>query len=130
MYCVFRTYRPGGSTNLVRVTGQRLDGCVACPRGRYGSTAGLTLSSCSGPCPIGTYGDETGLVSVAGCKPCPLGKYSAAAGIISESQCVACPAGRYSDVAALTNAGQCKICPFGYGMYQCVHPVLTRAKGA
>jgi hypothetical protein len=31
--CPLGKYRPSGSTNLVRITGQRTDGCVYCPRG-------------------------------------------------------------------------------------------------
>mmetsp|Transcript_6606 Transcript_6606/g.18808 ORF Transcript_6606/g.18808 Transcript_6606/m.18808 type:complete len:124 (-) Transcript_6606:599-970(-) len=39
--------------NLNRATGQRVDGCRFCPRGRYGSVAGLVSSSCSAACPRG-----------------------------------------------------------------------------
>lgn len=34
-------YRPPGGTNLKKVTGQKVDGCVRCPKGHYGSTSGL-----------------------------------------------------------------------------------------
>ena len=34
-------YRPPGGTNLKKVTGQKIDGCVRCPKGHYGSTSGL-----------------------------------------------------------------------------------------
>ena len=33
-------YRPPGGTNLKKVTGQKIDGCVRCPKGHYGSTSG------------------------------------------------------------------------------------------
>ena len=49
------------------ITGQRLDGCLACPRGTYGQT--VTGTPCV-LCPIGTYGDETGLTSIRQCQVC------------------------------------------------------------
>lgn len=33
-------YRPPGGTNLAKVTGQKNDGCIRCPKGHYGSTSG------------------------------------------------------------------------------------------
>ena len=37
-------YRPPGGTNLAKVTGQKNDGCVRCPKGHYGSTSGSLLT--------------------------------------------------------------------------------------
>jgi hypothetical protein len=65
--CPIGYYRPLGSTSRNMVTGQRLDGCLACPRGTYGQA--ITGTPCV-LCPIGTYGDETGLTSVRECQVC------------------------------------------------------------
>ena len=65
--CPIGYYRPLGSTSRNMITGQRLDGCLACPRGTYGQT--VTGTPCV-LCPIGTYGDETGLTSIRQCQVC------------------------------------------------------------
>lgn len=121
-------YRPQGSTNLLRETGQRQDGCVKCPRGRYGSSTGMELLTCTGPCPLGKYGPLLGMTSANDCVDCPRDTYSSQAGIISDSECLKCPVGKYTvGETGKTNAGQCKKCPFGYPGHQCTAPALTRA---
>lgn len=127
VYCGCRTYRPQGSTNLLRKSGQRTDGCVVCPRGRYGSSTGLTLSTCTAPCPLGTYGGNTGLSSPLQCTPCPPGKFNSIAGIRTEQECQRCPNGKYSSRTGLTNSGQCLTCAKGYPGWQCDWPILTKA---
>jgi hypothetical protein len=72
--------------------------CTGCAAGRYGSSAGATNASCSGPCTAGFA--------------CDAGSTSATATI--------CPAGRFSEAGA----GQCTLCPSGKfsfeGLDRCV----------
>ena len=63
--CPIGYWRPLGSTSRNMVTGPRLDGCLACPRGTYGQTT--TGTPCV-LCPIGTYGDEVGLTAITQCQ--------------------------------------------------------------
>lgn len=126
--CPAGKYRPGGSSNLIRKTGQREDGCVYCPRGRYGATEGLELSTCTGPCPLGKYGAGLGLKSAEECIFCPRDTFSSIAGISSVKQCEFCPAGKYTvGLDGRTNSGQCKTCPKGYHTNQCTTDFSTRA---
>lgn len=111
-----RHYRPSGSTNLVRVSGQRQDGCLPCPRGRYGSTVGLKTHSCSGACPIGTYSDKVGLESITDCQKCPPGTYGLYSGLTTAKCSGVCPAGTYSDEPG---SSSCKKCPLHYHGWQC-----------
>lgn len=46
----------------------RMSDCALCPRGRYGSTNGLTNSACTAGCPLGKYNDQLGAVSADDCK--------------------------------------------------------------
>jgi hypothetical protein len=126
--CPVGKYRPGGSSNLIRKTGQRQDGCKRCPRGRYGATTGLELSTCSGPCPLGKYGNKLGLTSTSECVNCPRDTFSSIAGIISVKQCQFCPAGKYTvGLDGRSNSGECKSCPKGYHTNQCTTDLSTRA---
>ena len=124
---LYSKYRPQGSTSLAMVTGQRGDGCTVCPRGRYGATTGLTLSTCTSSCPLGTYGGNTGLKSAAQCTPCSRGKYSSVSGIKSDSDCNYCPSGKYGSTFGLSNSGQCTTCPHGYPGWQCSWPLYNYA---
>ena len=54
--------------------GQKVDGCVRCPKGHYGSTSGLTTPFCSGLCPLGKYSTFEGLTSASQCQLCPSGR--------------------------------------------------------
>ena len=46
--CPIGKYRPPGSTNVLLMSGPRSDGCLSCPKGRFGDVKGLTNSMCSG----------------------------------------------------------------------------------
>lgn len=129
--CPIGTYRPAGSTRLIMITGQRQDGCVPCPRGRYGSTTGLKTPQCSGPCPVGKYGSNVGLTSVLDCQLCPPGRYGASTGLTgatcsTTSCCTACAAGKYSDAEGATSVGTCLNCPPGYRGWGCIWAVQPR----
>jgi hypothetical protein len=77
----------------------------ACPAGRYGSTAGLTNSSCSGLCADGVLCLRQ--TSSASGQPCPVGQFCLT-GIA-----LACPAGTYNPSTGATNASWCVPCPAG-----------------
>lgn len=117
--CPLGKYRPAGSTDMTRVTGQRTDGCVYCPRGRYGSSPTLTQRTCTASCPTGRYGPTLGATSVRDCSFCPAGKYGAQTGLVQETCSGRCPKGFYSNVVGLTSIGQCKKCITGYRGWQC-----------
>ncbi|GLD96433.1 hypothetical protein PINS_up005116 [Pythium insidiosum] len=53
------------------VGGTSILACKPCPPGVYGSSPGLTTSSCTGPCPSGKYGMRSGLQSLSECLDCP-----------------------------------------------------------
>ena len=53
-------------STLISVT--RQSDCLLCPRGRYGSTHGLTTSACTAGCPLGKYNDALGGTSADDCK--------------------------------------------------------------
>ena len=104
-------YRPSGGTDLMSVTALRVDGCVQCPRGKYGNTEGETDALCSGSCPLGKYSDRTGITSVFDCKNCPSGRYGASIGLQSKSCTAACAAGKWSPEGS-TSSASCKVCEF------------------
>eukprot|EP01038_Epipyxis_sp_PR26KG_P010139 gene10139-13639_t len=118
--CPLGTYRPTGSTVLVRVSGQRQDGCKPCPRGRYGDKSGLLSVKCSGSCPPGTYSDVVGLKSISDCKKCAPGKYGVKTGLTSDKCTANCPNGKYSDTEGNIALSSCKDCPPNYFHWQCV----------
>jgi hypothetical protein len=92
--------------------------CTPCPSGRYGSSAGLTSSSCTGLCSAGAFGSVPGLTNADCSGPCAAG-YICPVGSISPTA-VACAAGSYS----LSGAGACTPCPAGvYG----ATPVMASA---
>lgn len=116
-------YRPQGSTDLNMVSGQREDGCVPCPAGRYGAVAGLSSPLCTGGCPLGTYSDSTGLTSPLQCAFCPVGKWGQFGGLTTKDCTGNCPAGRYTSTVGNTFRSDCKICPPGFRSWQCVWAV-------
>jgi syndecan 4 len=95
--------------------------CTNCPAGRYGATAGLAVSACTGLCPEGyecPLGTATpalcpaGKYSLAGapsCTNCTAGKFSPSAGASAAAACAACAAGTF----AATGAPNCTLCPAG-----------------
>jgi len=124
--CPVGFYRPPGGTDLAPVSGVRRDGCEPCPRGRYGSTEGLTTSSCTGPCPTGRYSARLGITSITECNDCPLGRYGGSTGL-SSKQCTAkCPSGKYTDTTRNVKVSDCKTCPTGYRGWQCSWAINPR----
>lgn len=93
--------------------------CLACPRGRYGLTQGLTTNQCSAKCPTGRYNDQIGAISEDDCLFCPPGKFGASEGAKNRECSGNCPAGRYSSEFGLVLVSQCVQCPEGYRGWQC-----------
>ena len=73
-------YRPSGGTHLTSVTALRADGCMPCPRGKYGDEEGKEDASCSGNCPLGKFSTQLALTDIELCKMCPMGRYGAITG--------------------------------------------------
>ena len=124
--CPMGTYRPQGSTKLVMITGQREDGCVPCPRGRYGQTEGLESASCTGPCPVGRFSEQLGLISKDDCELCPAGRVGANSGLTTRDCSGNCPAGKYSSKTGATATRDCLNCPTGYRGWQCKSDLSPR----
>jgi len=104
-------YRPAGGSDLTSVTALRVDGCVGCPRGKYGDTTGLTNPVCSGSCPLGKYSDVTAVTTIKNCKLCPSGRYGQSPGLQSKLCSGKCPVGKYSTAGAVSSAS-CISCQF------------------
>ncbi len=111
---------PIGSYRIIKTakTNHRIDGCILCPRGRYGSTIGLTSSMCSGACSRGRYGDFKGASSPNDCTLCPFDSYGPNEGSTNPS-CVKCPLGTYNPNVGSTLFSDCKKCPPNYFGNQC-----------
>ena len=67
-------YRVPSTSDYSKYSGQRIEGCHFCPRGKYGEESGLTSSSCSADCPKGRYRDTKGAITAEDCMLCPPGK--------------------------------------------------------
>lgn len=120
--CPKGTYRIPSSSAYSRASGQRIDGCEFCPRGRFGDVTGLTTRMCSDACPKGRYRDTPGARSANECRLCPPGKIGSTVGMTT-SECTAnCPVGMYNDESGATSERQCKLCPTGYRGWQCTWP--------
>ena len=124
--CPLGMYREvTGSTYARRPGGLRTDGCIPCPRGKFGSTTDLTSSACTDDCAKGSYRDLPGGTSQADCFACPEGTYGSAEGLTARTcsgQCIDhndVHTRWYSDVSGLTQASDCKVCPEGYRGWQC-----------
>ena len=123
--CPIGYWRPLGSTSRNMITGPRIDGCVACPRGTYGQTT--TGTPCV-LCPIGTYGDEVGLTSIRECQFCPQGRYGIRSGLTTKSCTGRCPVGKYSDITGMTTpTTQCMTCEVTSQNWQCRSSVDPRS---
>ena len=72
--------------------------CSVCPAGYYGSAAGATSATCSGPCLPGYYGSQTNL-TVSTCSGSCTGGYYCTGGATNGTQ-FTCPGGTYSSTAA------------------------------
>lgn len=117
--CPIGKYRLPGSTDLQMIRGQRTDGCIYCPRGKYGETTTLSSKECTASCPRGRFGDTLGAKSINECKYCPPGKYGSSGGLTT-SQCSGkCPADKYSGKFGATDSNVCVKCPPGYRGWQC-----------
>ena len=112
---VFSVTQLGFYRDLSR--GTRLDGCVKCPPGRWGSEPYSTSSKCNGACPRGTYLDRPGGRSVNDCVKCPAGTYGDHTGLASRECSGRCSdlntakTKYYSRSAGLTSKSDCKVCP-------------------
>jgi hypothetical protein len=98
--CPAGAFRPSSSS-----TGP---GCVQCGPGRWGQTANLAGSLCSGPCTAG-YACPAGSTSATALE-CAVGRYS----LQGMGECMGCAAGRYGSSAAATNASCSGPCTAGY----------------
>ena len=104
---------PTGSTCRVGMYSSG-GGCVACPAGRYGDTAGATSATCAGAC-VAAAGRYCGAgATTATGAACPPGQYSDAVGA---SVCTACPAGVYGASAGLTSSNCTSDCVAPAGSY-------------
>lgn len=101
------------------ITGQRQDGCEACPRGKYGAQEGLTSPLCTAPCPAGKYSDILGITGPMECKLCAPGKYASQSGSSTHHCTAKCTVGKYSNIWGATKKSDCKECPTGYRGWQC-----------
>jgi hypothetical protein len=124
--CPMGYYRPPGSSNLHRITGQRMDGCRPCPRGRYGSSTGQSSSTCTAPCPVGRYGANLAATSVADCEFCPLGRYGISSGLTSAKCTAHCPSGTYGARVGLIQSSSCTTCSPGMMTGQCQWAIQPR----
>jgi hypothetical protein len=101
MLCGPGTYSSGGATS-----------CSQCPSGKYGSTAGLNTSACSGPCPAGSF-CPVGTASPT--ELCPQGTYS----INGASSCSACPLATPYSPPGSTSSASCSSCASRNGPSSC-----------
>ncbi len=85
------------------ISGQRADGCLPCPRGRYGNAVGLKSSACTAPCPAGKYGNMLAAKSIYECVDCPAGRYGTTVGLTTPKCSGNCPIGTYSGVPGISN---------------------------
>lgn len=109
-----------------QATGLKEVDCVACPRGRYGETIGLTSRVCTSRCPPGRYRDTPGATSAEDCRLCPPGKYGSHLGLTTKECSGPCPVGKYSSVQGLVDRADCVTCPVGYRGWQCTWPQEPR----
>ncbi len=107
------------AVNCTRGNYNKNGACTPCPRGRYGSTDGLTSPLCTAACPIGKYNDMLGAKTDDDCRLCPVGFYGATAGLTRSSCSGACPAGKFSSKFGLTTIAGCADCPKSYFEWQC-----------
>lgn len=126
--CPIGKYRVDSGSNLASTPrkGVRVDGCIPCPRGRYGATEGLTSSSCTGQCPKGRYNDKLGLTAEADCTPCPVGRYGSSLGLTTKACTASCASGYYTKSTGTEASTDCIVCPLGYSDYPCDPGLATR----
>mmetsp|Transcript_3484 Transcript_3484/g.5063 ORF Transcript_3484/g.5063 Transcript_3484/m.5063 type:complete len:197 (-) Transcript_3484:886-1476(-) len=119
---------PGTYRKIDPPGGLRMEGCLKCPKGTYGTSTELKDASECTPCPKGTYRDYIGGRGPAACTPCPEGTYGEEIGLTTSKCSGYCTDWNteelkfYSKEVGLTTRGNCKICPFGYYLWQCPRP--------
>ena len=86
--CGYKTSTPAACSAGQYSTGGA-ETCATCPRGRYGSTAAMSNSSCTGSCKPG-YACPWGSTTPDPVQ-CPRGTYS----VGSQTVCTPCPAGKF-----------------------------------
>jgi len=123
--CPLGTYREFGNVALRIPGGLRLEGCIGCPPGRYGSSIYLTNANCTAPCPKGTYRTLARATSQEDCIPCPRGTYGEEEGLTSDKCSGKCSDQNtakikfYGDSVGLDSKEKCRPCPPGYANRQC-----------
>ena len=119
--CPVGKYRIDSGSNLASTNrrGVRRDGCIPCPRGTYGSSEGLTSSTCSGSCPKGRYSDRLGLTTENDCQKCEVGKYGSSLGLTTKACTGSCATGYYTKNTGAEADSECILCPTGYSEYPC-----------
>eukprot|EP00640_Fibrocapsa_japonica_P004950 CAMPEP_0113934972 /NCGR_PEP_ID=MMETSP1339-20121228/2223_1 /TAXON_ID=94617 /ORGANISM="Fibrocapsa japonica" /LENGTH=210 /DNA_ID=CAMNT_0000936977 /DNA_START=73 /DNA_END=705 /DNA_ORIENTATION=+ /assembly_acc=CAM_ASM_000762 len=115
----YRGQNPGLGLMLDTFQHETSLGCIPCPRGKYGSVAGLTSATCSGECPKGRFGHMPGAINAEECAQCPPGTYGAEAGLVTPACSGSCPKGKYSDQWGLTEKARCEHCKVEYRGWQC-----------
>jgi hypothetical protein len=110
--CPIGMYREFGRNSFQRPGGMRTDGCINCPRGRYGTTASLTSEYCTDACPKGRYRDRPGGKSIDDCLFCPEGTVGSETGLTTKACSMKCTdengggINKYSDKPGLTLKSQ------------------------
>ena len=126
--CPRGKYRIDSGSNLASTNrrGVRRDGCIPCPRGTYGSTEGLTSSTCTGSCPKGRYSDRLGLTTDNDCLKCPVGRYGSSLGLTTKACTGSCTSGYYTVSTGAEADSECVVCPSGYSEYPCDQGMAVR----
>jgi hypothetical protein len=89
-------------------TGQGMQVCTACEKGRFSTFTGASRSSLCLLCPAGRFSDRSG---VTWCLQCPSGTYQTGLGSVAEIECRQCSAGKYSGATGQTSGSACVDCP-------------------
>ena len=128
MTCPAGKYRPTAQTdnNYQRLVSLRTEGCRDCPRGKYGSVAGLTTDSCTAECPLGRYRDRPGGKTQEDCHLCPPGTYGNVQGLTTKYCSANCPAGKYNRHWGLDDPQNCETCPEGARFSQCNWEIVAQ----
>jgi hypothetical protein len=124
--CPVGKYRVSSGSNLYSNKGLRVDGCIPCPRGRYGDAEGLTTAACSGSCPKGRYSDRIGITTVEDCMACESGKYGSSLGLTTAACTASCNSGYYTENEAAEASIECVACPTGYSQSPCDQGMTER----
>ena len=100
-------YPETDSSYYGEITVYNVEGCDACPAGKYQDEEDrLDCKECG----AGTYGTEQGLARATACTGCPKGKYSEYTGLSSDEYCEKCDAGKFGDEEGAASRDACKPC--------------------